>query len=67
MYDFVVGLAFGTLLTRIFTKKHKRDVSTQVDFVSDPVFPRSVVPVPIPNPRKSFVPGALSNFWGKDS
>jgi hypothetical protein len=65
MYDFFIGLAFGTLLTRIFTKKHKRDVSTQVDFVSDPVFPRSVVPVPIP--KKSFVPGALANFWGKDS
>jgi hypothetical protein len=65
MYDFFIGLAFGTLLTRIFTKKHKRDESTQVDFVSDPVFPRSVAPVSIP--RKSFVPGALANFWGKDS
>jgi len=65
MYDFFIGLAFGTLLTRIFTKKHKRDESTQVDFVSDPVFPRTFVPVPIP--KKSFVPGALANFWGKDS
>ena len=59
MYDFVIGLAFGTLLTRIFTKKHKRDVSTQVDFVSV-----TSVPIPIPNPKKSFVPGALADFWG---
>jgi hypothetical protein len=60
MYDFFIGLAFGTLLTRIFTKKHKRDESTQVDFVS-------VTSVPVPIPKKSFVPGALANFWGKDS
>jgi hypothetical protein len=58
MYDFVIGLAFGTLLTRIFTKKKHRDVSTQVDFVS------VTMPVPIPSPKKSFVPGALANFWG---
>ena len=59
MYDFVVGLAFGTILVRIFSKKRKRDASTQVDFVSV-----TTVPVPIPNPRKNFVPGALANFWG---
>jgi hypothetical protein len=67
MYDFIVGLAFGTLLTRLFTKKHKKDESTQVEFVSGPVFPPSVDPVQIPNPRKSFVPGEFANFWGKDS
>lgn len=61
MYDFIIGLAFGTLLTRLFTKKKRKDVSTQVDFVS------VTMPVPIPNPKKSFVPGALANFWGKDS
>jgi uncharacterized membrane-anchored protein YhcB (DUF1043 family) len=59
MYDFIVGLAFGTLLTRLFTKKHKKDVSTQVEFVS--------VTMPVQIPRKNFVPGALANFWGKDS
>ena len=60
MYDFFIGLAFGTLLTRIFTKKHKRDESTQVDFVS-------VTSVPVPIPKKSFVPGALANFWGSSN
>jgi hypothetical protein len=58
MYDFIVGLAFGTLLTRLFTKKHKKDASTQVEFVS------VTMPVPIPSPKKSFVPGALADFWG---
>jgi hypothetical protein len=58
MYDFIVGLAFGTLLTRLFTKKHKKDASTQVDFVS------VTMPVHIPSPQRSFVPGALANFWG---
>ena len=58
MYDFVIGLAFGTLLTRLFTKKHKRDASTQVEFVS------FTMPVQIPIPKKNFVPGALANFWG---
>jgi hypothetical protein len=62
MYDFIIGLAFGTLLTRIFTKKKHQDVSTQVDFVTV-----TSVPILIPSPKKSFVPGALSNFWGKDS
>ena len=56
MYDFVIGLAFGTLLSRIFTKKHKRDASTQVEFVS--------VTMPVPIPKRSFVPGSLANFWG---
>jgi hypothetical protein len=65
MYDFIVGLAFGTLLTRLFTKKHKKDESTQVEFVSGPVFPPTVAPVQIP--KKTFVPGELANFWGKDS
>jgi len=62
MYDFVIGLAFGTIFVKILTKKKRKDASTQVDFVSV-----TTVPVPIPNPRKSFVPGALANFWGKDS
>jgi hypothetical protein len=60
MYDFVIGLAIGSLLTRLFRKKNKKDESTQVDFVT-------VTTVPIPIPRKSFVSGALANFWGKDS
>ena len=59
MFDFVIGLAFGTLLVRIFTKKKRKDASTQVDFVSV-----TSAPVPIPNPKRSFVPGALANFWG---
>ena len=57
MYYFVIGLAFGTIFVKILTKKHKRDASTQVDFVS-------VTTVPVPIPKKSFVPGALANFWG---
>ena len=59
MYDFIIGLAFGTLLTRLFTKKKRKDASTQVEFVS--------VTMPVHIPRKNFVPGALANFWGKDS
>ena len=59
MYDFVIGLAFGTIFVKILTKKKRKDASTQVDFVSV-----TTVPVSIPNPRKSFVPGALANFWG---
>jgi hypothetical protein len=58
MYDFVIGLAFGTILVRIFSKKKRKDASTQVDFVS------VTMPVPIPSPKKSFVPGALADFWG---
>jgi uncharacterized membrane-anchored protein YhcB (DUF1043 family) len=57
MYDFIIGLAVGTFLTRIFTKKHKRDVTTQVDFVS-------FTTEPVKIPRKKFVPGSLANFWG---
>jgi hypothetical protein len=59
MYDFIIGLALGTILVKILPKKKRKDASTQVDFVS--------VAVPIPIPKRSFVPGALSNFWGKDS
>jgi hypothetical protein len=60
MYDFVVGLAVGFLFTRVFAKKKRKDESTQVDFVT-------VTTVPIPIPKRSFIPGALANFWGKDS
>lgn len=56
MYDFVVGLGLGVLLTRIFTKKKKKNASTQVEFVN--------VTVPVSIPKKSFVPGSLANFWG---
>jgi hypothetical protein len=59
MYDFVVGLAFGTIFVKILSKKKRKDASTQVDFVS--------VTMPVPIPKRSFVPGALANFWGKDS
>jgi uncharacterized membrane-anchored protein YhcB (DUF1043 family) len=44
MYDFVVGLVFGFLFTRAFTKKKRKDESTQVDFVSDPIFPQTFAP-----------------------
>jgi len=59
MYDFVVGLAFGTIFVKILSKKKRKDASTQVDFVS--------VTMPVQIPKKNFVPGALANFWGKDS
>jgi hypothetical protein len=58
MYDFVIGLAFGTIFVKILSKKKRKDASTQVDFVS------VTMPVPIPSPKKSFVPGALADFWG---
>jgi len=59
MYDFVFGLVFGTILFKVLPKKKRKDVSTQVDFVS--------VAVPIPIPKRSFVPGALANFWGSSN
>jgi len=59
MYDFIIGLAFGTIFVKILSKKKRKDASTQVDFVS--------VTMPVPIPKKNFVPGALANFWGKDS
>jgi len=61
MYDFIIGLAFGTIFVKILSKKKRKDASTQVDFVS------VTMPLPIPSPKKNFVPGALANFWGKDS
>jgi len=59
MYDFIIGLALGTILVKILPKKKRKDASTQVDFVS--------VTMPVQIPKKNFVPGALANFWGKDS
>ena len=59
MYDFVVGLVFGTILVKILTKKKRKDASTQVEFVS--------VTMPVPIPKRSFVPGALANFWGSSN
>jgi hypothetical protein len=67
MYDFVFGLAFGFLITRVLSKKKRKDESTQVDFVAVPIFPPTVAPIPIPSHIRSFVPGVLANFWGKDS
>jgi hypothetical protein len=58
MYDFVIGLAFGTIFVKILSKKKRKDASTQVDFVT------VTMPVPIPSPKKNFVPGDLANFWG---
>jgi hypothetical protein len=45
----------GVVGTRVFSKKKVESVSVQVD---EP---------PIPVSRRIFVPGALPNFWGKDS
>jgi hypothetical protein len=59
MYDFVFGLVFGTILFRVLPKKKRKDVSTQVDFVT--------VTMPVPIPKRSFVPGALANFWGSSN
>ena len=65
MYEFFVGIVLGVFGTRIFSKKQKecKDSGVQVD----PVPVEITAPLSIPNPRKSFIPGALSNFWGKDS
>jgi hypothetical protein len=59
MYDFVVGLVFGTILFKVLPKKKRKDASTQVDFVT--------VTMPVPIPKRSFVPGALANFWGSSN
>jgi hypothetical protein len=61
MYDFFVGVIFGVIGARVFSKKKVQSVSVQVDQV--PI----AFTAPIPVSRRTFVPGALSNFWGKDS
>jgi len=63
MYDFLLGLILGMVSTRVLSKKRpaSKDSSVQVDEV--PI----VHTAPIPISRRVFVPGALSNFWGKDS
>ena len=40
-----------------------KDAGTQAEVVERPSSP----PVTVPVKRKPFVPGQLSNFWGKDS
>ena len=63
MYEFIVGVILGVVGTRVFSKKRpdSTDSSVQVDE------PPMVYTAPIPVSRRIFVPGALPNFWGKDS
>jgi hypothetical protein len=61
MYDFFVGVVFGVIGARVFSRKKVQSVSVQVDEV--PI----VFTAPIPVSRRTFVPGVLTNFWGKDS
>jgi hypothetical protein len=61
MYEFIVGVILGAVGTRVFSKKKVESVSVQVDE------PPMVYTPPIPISRRIFVPGALPNFWGKDS
>jgi len=61
MYEFIVGAILGVVSTRVFSKKKVQSVSVQVDDS------QIVHTAPIPISRRVFVPGALSNFWGKDS
>jgi len=63
MYEFIVGVIMGVVGTRVFSKKRpdSKDTSVQVDE------PPMAYTAPIPVSRRVFVPGALSNFWGKDS
>jgi hypothetical protein len=65
MYEFIIGVVMGVFGTRIFSKKRieHKDSGVQVECVPAQV----TTPLPIPNPRKSFIPGMLTNFWGKDS
>jgi hypothetical protein len=61
MYDFFVGVVFGVIGARVFSRKKVQSVSVQVDEV--PI----AFTAPIPVSRRRFVPGVLTNFWGKDS
>jgi len=61
MYDFFVGVVFGVIGARVFSRKKVQSVSVQVDEV--PI----MFTAPIPVSRRTFVPGVLTNFWGKDS
>lgn len=58
MYDFFVGILFGVIGARVFSRKKVHSVSVQVDEV--PIAFTQPIPV-------SRIPGYLSNFWGKDS
>lgn len=63
MYEFLVGIILGVFATRLVSKKRieSKDSSVQVDETP------FVCTAPIPVSRRVFIPGALSNFWGKDS
>jgi hypothetical protein len=61
MYEFVFGLFAGVMGSKVAQMRQSREVGVQADeLVMQPS-------VPIPIRRKPFVPGQLSNFWGKDS
>lgn len=65
MYEFIIGLGIGIFGSMVARSRGVREMGTQVDDVwgSRPSSP----PVNVPVKRKSFVPGELVNFWGKDS
>lgn len=63
MYEFLVGIILGVFGMHLASKKRieSKDSSVQVDQTP------FVYTAPIPVSRRVFVPGALPNFWGKDS
>lgn len=62
MWDFVVGVVVGVIGTKIIFKNKKtyKDVSAQADELV--ILPSE--PIKIPAPRKYWLRGTLSNFWG---
>jgi hypothetical protein len=61
MYEFVFGLFAGAIGSKIAQMRQSREVGVQADeLVMKPSAPINIG-------RKPFVPGQLTNFWGKDS
>jgi hypothetical protein len=63
IFDFLIGLTVGVLVMAGVPRAKLKDAGTQVESLERPSSP----PVTVPVKRKPFVPGQLSNFWGKDS
>ena len=63
MWEFMFGFASGAIASRLISIRNSktRDAIVQVDDVI-------ITPAqPIAIPKRNFVRGALSNFWGPDS
>jgi hypothetical protein len=63
MYEFLIGIGFGVAGTMSIPRPKNKDAGVQCENPENTPTP----PMAMPARRKSFVPGELVNFWGKDS